>query len=120
MSVKIITIIQARMGSTRLPGKVMKDLGGETVLARVVNRVRRSSEIAEIVIATTRLSEDDAIVEECRRLSVQVSRGEVSDVLDRYYEAAKEAKAEAVVRITSDCTLIETEIMGGTIRDFIE
>jgi spore coat polysaccharide biosynthesis protein SpsF len=117
---RIVAIIQARMGSTRLPGKVLKDLGGETVLARVVARVRRSQEIGEVVIATTREPEDEAIVDECRRLSARVFRGEVHDVLDRYYQAAKEEKAEAIVRITSDCPLIEPEITDATIRAFLD
>jgi spore coat polysaccharide biosynthesis protein SpsF len=117
---QIVAIIQARMGSTRLPGKVMKDLGGETVLARVVARVRRASEVREVVIATTHQPDDDPIVDECRRLAVRVFRGEVNDVLDRYYHAAKEVKAEAIVRITSDCPLIEPEITDATIRAFLE
>src|SRR5258708_26014482 len=107
---RIVAIIQARMGSSRLPGKVLKDLGGESVLARVLGRVSRANLIGEVVIATTRQPEDDKIVEECRRLGVRFFRGEVHDVLDRYYHAAKEVKAEAIVRITSDCPLIEPEI----------
>jgi spore coat polysaccharide biosynthesis protein SpsF len=117
---RIVAIIQARMGSTRLPGKVLKDLAGETVLARVVARVRRCREIGQVVVATTREPEDEAIVDECRRLSVQVFRGEVHDVLDRYYQAAMEQKAEAIVRITSDCPLIEPEITDATIRGFLD
>ena len=117
---KTVAIIQARMGSTRLPGKVMKDLGGETVLARVVARVRRAAAIQEVVIATTHQPEDDRIVEECRRLEVHVFRGEVHDVLDRYHGAAQEAGAEAIVRITSDCPLIDPEITDRTIRAFLE
>ena len=104
---RIVAIIQARMGSTRLPGKVMKDLRGQTVLARVVARVRSAREVGEVVIATTHRPEDDVIVDECRRLAVRVFRGEVNDVLDRYYQAAKQERAEAIVRITSDCPLIE-------------
>ena len=117
---KTVAIIQARMGSTRLPGKVMKDLGGETVLARVVSRVRRASRVDEVVIATTHEPGDDRIVEECRRLAVRVFRGEVEDVLDRYYRAAKEVGAEAIVRITSDCPLIEPEVTDATIQAFLE
>ena len=117
---KTVAIIQARMGSTRLPGKVMKDLCGETVLARVVSRVRRSTHIGEVVIATTHQPEDDHIVEECRRLAVRVFRGEVEDVLDRYYRAAKEVEGEAIVRITSDCPLIEPEVTDATIQAFLE
>jgi spore coat polysaccharide biosynthesis protein SpsF len=119
-AIRVVAIIQARMGSTRLPGKVMKDLAGETVLARVVERVRRAGEIEEVIIATTHQAEDDSIVDECRRLKVRGFRGEVNDVLDRYYRAAKEAKAEAIVRITSDCPLIEPEITDKTVRAFLE
>jgi spore coat polysaccharide biosynthesis protein SpsF len=117
---RVVAIIQARMGSTRLPGKVMKDLGGKTVLARVVARARRAIEIEEVVIATTHEPDDDRIVDECRRLEVRVFRGAVNDVLDRYHHAAKEVGAEAIVRITSDCPLIEPEITDATIRAFLE
>lgn len=117
---KIVTIIQARMGSTRLPGKIMKDLGGATVLARVVRRVRRAPLLGEVVIATTTEPADDVILQEGRRLSVQVFRGDESDVLDRYYRAAQLAKPEAVVRITSDCPLIEPEITEHTVRRFLD
>jgi spore coat polysaccharide biosynthesis protein SpsF len=119
-AMRVVAIIQARMGSTRLPGKVMKDLAGDTVLARVVERVRRASEIEAVVIATTHQTADDSIVDECRRLKVRVFRGEVNDVLDRYYHAAKEVRAEAIVRITSDCPLIEPEITDKTVRAFLE
>ena len=117
---RIVTIIQARMGSTRLPGKVMKDLGGDTVLARVVHRLRRAALLGEVVVATTTQPADDIILEECRRLSVQVFRGDENDVLDRYYRAAEWAKAEAVVRITSDCPLIDSEISDETVRRFLD
>lgn len=117
---RIVAIVQARIGSTRLPGKVMKDLAGKTVLARVVERIRRSREIGEVVIATTHQSDDDVIVDECKVLGVRVFRGEVHDVLDRYYHAAKEVGAEAIVRITSDCPLIEPEITDATVRAFLD
>ena len=117
---RIVTIIQARMGSTRLPGKVMKDLGGDTVLARVVRRLRRAALLGEVVVATTTQPADDIILEECRRLSVQVFRGDENDVLDRYCRAAKWAKAEAVVRTTSDCPLIDSEISDETVRRFLD
>lgn len=117
---KIVTIIQARMGSTRLPGKVMKELGGRTVLARVVDRVRCASLTGEVVVATTAQSADDVIVEECRRISVEVFRGGENDVLDRYYRAGQAAGADAVVRITSDCPLIDPEITDDTVQAFLE
>ena len=86
---RIVAIIQARMGSTRLPGKVLKDLGGETVLARVVNRTRRATLLNEVVVATSMLPADDAIVKECEHVKVACFRGDEADVLDRYYCAAK-------------------------------
>jgi spore coat polysaccharide biosynthesis protein SpsF len=117
---KVVAIVQARMGSTRLPGKVLKDLEGETLLARVVNRLRRARLINEVLVATTDRAADDAIVKECRSLSVLVSRGDQDDVLDRYFRAAQLAKAEVVVRVTSDCPLIDPEIADKTIAAFLE
>jgi spore coat polysaccharide biosynthesis protein SpsF len=115
---KVVAIIQARMGSTRLPGKVLKDLEGESVLARVVNRLRRASLIDELLVATTDRGADDVIVEQCRRYAVPVFRGDEDDVLDRYLRAAQASKADVIVRITSDCPLIDPEIADKTIRAF--
>lgn len=120
VALKIVAIIQTRMGSTRLPGKVLMDLEGETVLSRVLSRLRRTMLIDELLVATTDRPADDVIVEECRKCSVQVSRGDQDDVLDRYYRAAQLAKADIVVRITSDCPLIDPEIADKTIRAFLE
>jgi spore coat polysaccharide biosynthesis protein SpsF len=117
-AVKITAIIQARMGSTRLPGKVLMDLGGETVLARVVGRLRRSGGINEIVVATTDAVADDAIVRECHRIEVSSFRGSENDVLDRYYQAARVCTAGAVVRITSDCPVIDPQLVDESIRVF--
>lgn len=117
---KVVAIVQARMGSTRLPGKVLQDIEGKTMLARVLERLRRSSLINEWLVATTDLPADDAIIAECRRLSVGVSRGDADDVLDRYYRAAQLAKADVVVRITSDCPLIDPAVTDKTITAFLE
>jgi spore coat polysaccharide biosynthesis protein SpsF len=114
----IVTIIQARMGSTRLPGKVLMDLGGETVLARVVARLRRATLVNEIAVATTNFVADEAIVRECRRLEVPFFRGSENDVLDRYYQAARVFAAGTVVRITSDCPAIDPDLVDETIRVF--
>jgi spore coat polysaccharide biosynthesis protein SpsF len=119
-TLKVVAIVQARMGSTRLPGKVLKDLAGETVLARVVNRLRRARLINEVLVATTDSRSDDVIVRECQRLSVSVSRGDHQDVLDRYFRAAQLCKAAVVVRITSDCPLIDPEVTDKTIAAFLE
>jgi spore coat polysaccharide biosynthesis protein SpsF len=117
---KVVAIIQARMGSSRLPGKVLTDICGETMLARVVDRVRRSKLINEVMVATTDQAADDAIVAECKKFSVPVSRGDQDDVLSRYFRAAQLSKAEIVVRITSDCPLIDPEVVDKTIAAFLE
>ncbi len=117
---KVIAIVQTRMGSTRLPGKVLKDLEGKSVMARVIERLRRCKLLNDVVIATTDGSSDDVIVQECRRLAVSVSRGDEQNVLDRYYRAAQLFKADVVVRVTSDCPLIDPEITDKTIAAFLE
>jgi spore coat polysaccharide biosynthesis protein SpsF len=118
--VKVVAIIQARMGSTRLPGKVLKDLAGQTVLARVVNRTRRAALLDEVVIATTLKPADNVIVEECARLQTPCFRGDEADVLDRYYRAAQEFSADAVVRITSDCPLIDPELIDEHVQRLLD
>ncbi|MCZ8514883.1 glycosyltransferase family protein [Paenibacillus filicis] len=117
---KSVVIIQARMGSTRLPGKVLKTLIDKTVLAHVIERTQAFQNVQEIVVATTRGSQDDPIVEEAKRLGVMVSRGSESDVLSRYYEAALQLQADHVIRITSDCPLIEPEVSSLVIREYLE
>lgn len=117
---KIVAIVQARMGSSRLPHKVLKDLAGATVLERVLNRLGRSRLIQETLVATTTEPADNAIVEHCERIGQEVFRGSEQDVLDRYYQAAKSTKADMVVRITSDCPLIDPEVTDATIRAFLD
>ena len=116
---KVVAIVQARMGSTRLPGKVLQDLSGKSVLGRVVERLHKSRLINDVVIATTNLSKDDLIVEECRRSSVSFFRGSETDVLDRYFQAARTSRADIVVRVTSDCPLIDPGITDETIEAFL-
>ncbi|HHV71415.1 MAG TPA: NTP transferase domain-containing protein [Clostridia bacterium] len=116
MEKKTVAIIQARMGSTRLPGKVMLDLCGKTVLEHVIERVKRVKNIDQIVIATTELERDDLIVKEAEKCWVGYYRGSEDDVLRRYYYAAKENQAEIVVRITSDCPLIDPNITNEIIE----
>lgn len=117
---RVVAIIQARMGSTRLPGKVLKDLGGETVLARVVNRVRRAALVDEVVVATSILPADGAIATECEALKVVCFRGDELDVLDRYYRAAQKFAADVIVRITSDCPLIDPDLIDATVHSRFE
>ncbi|QNO13411.1 glycosyltransferase family protein [Alkalicella caledoniensis] len=113
---KTVAIIQARMGSTRLPGKIMKTLSNKTILSHVVERVKQSSEINDIVIATTTSKVDDIIVDETKRLGVISFRGSETDVLSRYYYAAKDNNADIVIRITSDCPLIDANIIDEMVK----
>jgi spore coat polysaccharide biosynthesis protein SpsF len=117
---KTIAIIQARMGSTRLPGKVLQDLAGKSMLARVVSRTCRAKALQEVVIATTTNALDDAIVELCEAHNWSWFRGSEDDVLDRFYQAAKKYKADLIIRITSDCPLIEPEIVNQVVQEFME
>ncbi|TFD95795.1 cytidylyltransferase domain-containing protein [Jeotgalibacillus sp. R-1-5s-1] len=116
---KITAIIQTRMGSTRLPGKVLKKLGDKTVLAHVIERVSQSTEVDDIIIATTENPEDHQVVDEALKAGVKVFRGSESDVLSRYYYAAKQNNTDVVVRITSDCPLIDPNIIDEMIKLYI-
>lgn len=113
-------IIQARMGSTRLPGKVMRELFGKTVLGHVIERVQQAKKINAIIIATTADPCDDIIEEEALKYCVSVFRGSEENVLERYYFAAKQNKLDVVVRITSDCPLIDPHIIDQLIEVFID
>ncbi len=111
---KVGIIVQARVGSTRLPRKVLKPLpykSEKTVLDRVLERLKRVRKADLIVVATTKKSEDDAIVEVAKKQNVAVFRGSEKDVLSRYYEAAKEFGIDTVVRITSDCPCIDPSLV---------
>jgi len=117
---KIVAIVQARMGSSRLPGKALKDIHGRTMLARVVRRALRSALIDKLVVATTEKEADDAIVNECDSLGISCFRGSEDDVLDRYYHAARAFSADSIVRITSDCPLIDAEIVDRVVQAFLD
>lgn len=108
------------MGSTRLPGKVLMDVGGETVLGRVVRRLSRAKLITEVAIATTDSAADDAMVSEAKRQGLQCCRGAEQDVLSRYLGAAEKFAADVVVRVTSDCPLIDAEVADQVLREFFE
>jgi len=113
---KIAAIIQARMGSTRLPGKVMKDLKGKPVLWHDIQRIKQSKMIDEIIIATTTEEQDQIIYEKALEWGVKAFRGSEEDVLKRYYDAAAENDVDTVVRITSDCPLIDPQIIDEIIK----
>ncbi len=117
---KTVAIIQARMGSTRLPGKVMKKLCDQTVLSHVINRVKVCTRLNEIIVATTTLPDDDCIVKEAEKLGVKWFRGSQDNVLERYYLAATQYQAEAIMRVTSDCPLLDVEIIEDLLSFFQE
>jgi spore coat polysaccharide biosynthesis protein SpsF len=115
---RTVAIIQARMGSSRLPGKVLKDIEGEPMLVREVTRVRRAGTLDEVVVATTTEGEDDPVAELCRRRGYSFYRGSLFDVLDRYYRAAQQFSARVVVRLTADCPLIDPAAIDQTANAF--
>ena len=114
-------IIQARMGSTRLPGKIMKKLDREnTVLDYVINQIKNSKKIEKIVIATTELNEDDVIEKFCNDKKINYFRGSVDDVLDRHYQCAKKYSFDTIVRVTSDNPIVDPEIIDLCIKTYEE
>jgi len=117
---RTVGIIQARVGSTRLPGKVLMPISGEPMLAHVVARTRRSARLDETVVATTTLPEDEAIVELGRERGWAISRGSEQDLLDRFVQTARTHHADIVVRITSDCPLIDPQLIDATVERFLE
>lgn len=104
---KIAAIIQARQGSSRLPGKALIDIVGKPALQRVIERIRSAKLVDDVIVATTTNEEDDAIVELCKKLECNYFRGSENDVLDRVLNAAKEFKTDVVVEVTGDCPLID-------------
>ncbi|AYD40707.1 acylneuraminate cytidylyltransferase [Clostridium fermenticellae] len=116
----VVCIMQARTGSTRLPEKVLKKVCGKIVLEHDVDRLKRVENIDKIVIATTKLEKDNAIVEEAKKLNITYFRGSEENVLSRYYYAAKENNADVVVRVTSDCPLIDSEITEKIIQYYLD
>ncbi len=115
---KPIAIIQARLTSTRLPGKVLKDLAGRTVLHYVVRRCQLSRLLAGVVLATTNEPADDCLCDSAKSLGIEVFRGSREDVLDRYLNAARRCGADPIIRITSDCPLIEPALIDAVIESF--
>lgn len=115
----VLAIIQARMGSTRLPGKILADIGGHPMLVRVVERARRASSLDGVIVATTTLIEDDVVEDLCAQRGYPCRRGHPTDVLDRYYRVAREAGAGVVVRLTADCPLIDPALIDQVVLAFL-
>ena len=121
---KIIAITQARTGSTRFPNKIMNKIGDETLLSIHINRIKKSKKINSIIIATTNKKNDNVIKQQADKLNVNCFRGDEDDVLDRFFQAAKIYNPDYVVRLTSDCPLIDSilidEIIEATINSNVD
>lgn len=108
------------MSSSRLPGKILADIGGQPMLRRVYVRTARAKTLDEAIFATTTDVSDDPVAEYCDFSGIPFTRGSLYDVLDRYYQAAKEAQADVVVRITADCPVIDPELIDNVVNTLLE
>jgi len=116
----IAAIIQARMGSSRLPDKVMKIIVGKPMLWHLINRLRKSELIEKLIIATTNKTQDRKIIDFAKENNVLYFAGSEKDVLDRFYYSAKKFKVETIVRITGDCPLIDPSLVDMIINFYID
>jgi spore coat polysaccharide biosynthesis protein SpsF len=120
MKPRVVAIIQGRMSSSRLPGKILADIAGQPMLQRVFTRTGRAATVTETIVATTTDPSDDPVAEYCDFSGIPFTRGNLYDVLDRYYQAAKQAKADVVVRITADCPVLDPglidEVVGTVLK----
>jgi len=115
---KVVALVQARMGSTRLPGKVLRDIAGRPMIELLLARLSQSSELDEIVVATSKESQDDKLQLVVEALGFNCTRGDEKDVLSRFYESAKSFDADAIVRITGDCPLVDPKLVDKCIRHY--
>ncbi len=112
----IILITQARTGSTRLPGKILKKINGKSLLEIHINRIKKAKSINSIYIATTTSPKDDLVEKLAKDFNVNFYRGSEKDVLDRFYQTAKDIKPDYVVRLTSDCPLIDPQLIDDIVN----
>ena len=117
---KILTVVQARMGSSRLPAKVLLPLAGQPLLVRLVQRVQRARLAGTVVVATTTGAADDAIAELCAANGLECFRGDALDLLDRHYQAARHYGADVVLKIPSDCPLIDPAVIDEVVRFYLD
>jgi len=120
MKFRVVAIIQGRMSSSRLPGKILADIAGQPMLQRVFARTSRSATVTETVFATTTDPTDDPVAEYCDFSGIPCTRGSQFDVLDRYHQAAKQTKADIVVRITADCPVIDPALIDDVVNTLLE
>src|SRR5262245_53462667 len=115
---KTIAVVQARMGSTRLPNKVMRSINGRPMIELLLARLSKATRINRILLATSDDPRNQPLVEHVRRLGYEIFQGSENDVLDRYYQAAKSHRPDTVVRITGDCPLIDPELVDQVIAAY--
>lgn len=117
---EVVLIVQARIGSSRLHGKVLQDIDGQPMLARVVERARQVPGVTRVLVATSTEARDAAIVDMAPALGVEVVTGSELDVLDRYYQVARRFDAEVVVRVTADCPMLDPAASGRVVARILE
>ena len=115
-----IAIIQARMGSTRLPGKVLSKIKGKPMIVHIFDRLKKCQEVDHIILATSNLIQDKPLLDLAKTEGVQSFAGSEQDVLDRYYQAARQYKPNRVIRITGDCPIIDPQITDLVIKRHVE
>jgi spore coat polysaccharide biosynthesis protein SpsF len=120
MKPRVVAIIQGRMSSSRLPGKILADIAGQPMLQRVFIRTSRAATVTETIFATTTDPSDDPVAEYCDFSGIPFTRGNLYDVLDRYYQAAQQAKADVVVRVTADCPVIDPALIDDVVNTLLE
>ena len=120
MKPKVAAIIQGRMSSSRLPGKILADIAGQPMLQRVLIRTSRAGTVTETIFATTTDPSDDPVAEYCDFSGIPITRGSLYDVLDRYYQTAKQANADIVVRVTADCPVIDPVLIDDVTRTLLD
>jgi spore coat polysaccharide biosynthesis protein SpsF len=113
---RVVAIIQGRMSSSRLPGKILADIAGQPMLQRVFRRTSRAATVTETIFATTTDPSDDPVAEYCAFSGIPFTRGNLYDVLDRYYQTAQQAKADVVVRVTADCPVIDPALIDDAVN----
>jgi spore coat polysaccharide biosynthesis protein SpsF len=117
-TMKTVALIQARMSSSRLPGKVLEDICGQPMLWRVVDRAKQAKSVDLVAVITSTHAADDAIERLCKENDLPCFRGSLDDVLDRYYQAAVHFQADNVVRLTADCPLLDPKIIDKVVQTF--
>jgi spore coat polysaccharide biosynthesis protein SpsF len=117
-TMKTVALIQARMSSSRLPSKVLQDISGQPMLWRVVHRAKQAKSVDLVAVITSTHADDDAIEMLCKKNNILCFRGNLDDVLDRYYQAAIHFQADNVVRLTADCPLLDPKIIDKVVQTF--